>query len=273
MSGRRAVASHARAKGSGSAARAPSGRRLLRGALAVALAFTLGWFVNIMWPDPLRPSADAVVPGVAPVSVRIAAYREVGGGVEVAPSDGNADTLLILIPGGSVRPHAYTWIGVALAPIGVRTIVPAMPLDLALLAPRRVDALLGRRLDGERRVVLAGHSLGGHVGAAWLEGRPDAVDALVLLGAYPGRNVDLSTLDLPTLVLAAEHDGLATRREIEAGLARLPGRAGVEVIDGAVHAFFGRYGTQRGDGLPTVPRARAENEIAGALEAFIVSLR
>lgn len=248
-------------------------RAQLRSVLAVSLAFGLGWLVHIVWTVPLRPSADAVVPDVAPVSVRIAAYGDAGGGVEVAPADGGASTLLILIPGALVRPHAYTWLGVALAPIGVRTLIPAMPLDLAVLAPGRAGLLLERRREGERRTVLAGHSLGGRAASAWLAGQPDAVDALVLMAAYPGRNVDLSHADLPTLILAAENDGRAPRREIYAALPRLPGRTGIETIDGAVHAFFGRYGSRRGDGLPTVTRARAESEITGALEAFIVGLR
>lgn len=250
-----------------------TGRRALRAFLAVGLAFAFGVFVAPLWPEPLRPSADAVVEGVAPVSVRIAAYREAGGGVEVAPADGGADTLLILLPGGLVRPHAYTWLGVALAPIGVRTLIPATPLDLPVLAPGRVGVLLGELDRGERRVVVAGHSLGGHVASAWLAANPAGADALVLMGAFPGRGVDLAGADLPTLVLAAQHDGLATRSEVDAGLTRLPARAGVETIDGAVHAYFGRYGPQRGDGLPTVSRSRAEEEIAGAFEAFIVGLR
>lgn len=260
----------ARASGTKSASRL---RRALRWTLLVALAAAAGWLAAVAIPGPLRPSADAVVPAVPQTLVRIAAYSGNGGGVEVAPVDGGADVLLILYPGGLVRPHAYTWIGVALAPVGVRTLVPAMPLDLAVLARDRADALIEDHRSGEATVVIAGHSLGGAMAASWAARNEGAADGLVLMGAYPASGDDLSGHDLPTLVLAAEHDGLATLAEVRDGMVRLPGRAGIEIVDGAVHAFFGRYGPQSGDGLPTVPRAVAEAEIAGALEAFLAGVR
>ena len=70
------------------------------------------------------------------------------------------------------------------------------------------------------------------------------------------------------LVLAAERDGLATPDEITAGMTRLPDTATLTVLPGAVHSFFGRYGPQQGDGLPTVTRAVAERRIVEALRTF-----
>ena len=45
-----------------------------------------------------------------------------------------------------------------------------------------VDEAVGRALPGQR-VVLAGHSLGGYVSAAWAHRHPRDLDALVLIGA------------------------------------------------------------------------------------------
>ena len=256
-----------------SAGSARPGRRLLRWGLVAILAGAVGYGAALLVPGPLRPSADAAVAGVPAVQVRIGAYRDHGGGVEIAPADGGADVLLILYPGGLVRPHAYAWIGVALAPVGIRTLVPTMPLDLAVLGRDRADRLIDGKRDGERLVVVGGHSLGGAMAAAWAARAPERADGLILMGAYPAGGDDLSAAGLPTLVLAAEHDGLATLDEVREGLARLPPSAGLEIVDEAVHAFFGRYGPQRGDGLPRVPRATAEAEIAGAIEAFLAGLR
>lgn len=72
---------------------------------------------------------------------------------------------------------------------------------------------------------------------------------------------DLLTVSLPGLVAALA--------EVRSVLARLPGTAHLTVINGAVHSFFGRYGPQRGDGLPTVTPAAAERQIIGALGAFL----
>lgn len=45
------------------------------------------------------------------------------------------------------------------------------------------------------------------------------------------------------------------------------------IIPGSVHAFFGRYGLQAGDGLPGVSRAVAEAAIVSDIQAFLASLR
>lgn len=248
-------------------------RRLLRMALGAALLIALGWWGSLLWPGPLVPDQDAAVPGVADASVRLARFDAAGGGVEVAPADGGADILLVLYSGGLVRPQAYAWLGVALAPVGVRTLIPALPLDLAVLGRDRAGTVLSELYADEAHVAVGGHSLGGAMAAAWARRNPDRIDALVLMAAYPGRNEDLSNLDLATLVLAAEHDGLAELPRVRSGLERLPESAGLEVVDGAAHAFFGRYGPQRGDGTPTVSRGEAEAEIAAALEAFLLGLR
>jgi len=214
---------------------------------------------------PLVPLQDAVVEGVPRPSVTVT-LRE--GWIEISPL-GAADTLLILYPGGLVRPHAYTWLGVALAPSGVRTLIPVFPFDLAVLAPDRAEVLLEAFAGETPRTVLAGHSLGGAMAARFVRRHPGAVDALVLMGAFSAQGDDLSGTLLPTLVLAAEHDGLATLEEVRAGMARLPAGARLEVLEGAVHSFFGRYGPQRGDGIPTVTRGAAEARIVRAVEAFL----
>lgn len=247
--------------------------RVLRWSVLLLIAGAIGYGIATFVPGPLRPSTDAAVASVPAVQVRIGAYQDHGGGIEIAPADGGADLLLILYPGGLVRPHAYTWIGVALAPVGIRTLIPTMPLDLAVLGRDRASALIEHQRAGERHVVVAGHSLGGAMAASWLRRNPEAADGLILMGAYPAGGDDLSELTLPTLVLAAEYDGLATLDEVEDGLERLPPGTGVEVVGGAVHAFFGRYGPQRGDGLPTVERGAAEREIAGSIEAFLAGIR
>ncbi|WP_331715934.1 alpha/beta hydrolase [Tessaracoccus coleopterorum] len=91
-------------------------------------------------------------------------------------------------------------------------------------------------------------------------------------GGLPSDGDDLTAAGVPTLSLMAEHDGLADEADIRGGLARLPADTRLVVIDGAVHSFFGRYGPQAGDGVPTVPRAAAEAQITGELVAFFDGL-
>lgn len=224
---------------------------------------------------PAYPAAAdaglAELGGSAPA--RVGELRAGGRVLDVAPAATEADTVLVLLPGARVAPEAYAWLGAALAPEGVRLLVPTLPLGLAVLAPGRpgrVLATLDAAGDLPGRVVVGGHSLGGVLAARWAAAHPEAVDGLLLLGAYPAG--DLATSRLPTLVVAAERDGLVTLDEARAGLERLPPDARLVVVPGAVHAHFGRYGPQRGDGTAAAPRPRAEAAIAAAVAAFLAGL-
>ena len=205
----------------------------------VILAFFAGRLSLTLLRPPLIPLQDAVVAGVARGSSTVTFVDALGGYLDIRPSS-SFDTLLIFYPGGLVRPQAYVWLGVALAPLGVRTVIPVFPFDLAVLARDRATSLLP--LAEGKPVIVGGHSLGGAMAARFALANADALGGLVLLGAYSARSDDLSALHLPTLVLAAQNDGLATLEEIRSGAARLPAGTELRVIRGAVHGFFGRYG-------------------------------
>ncbi|MDQ3459970.1 MAG: alpha/beta hydrolase [Deinococcota bacterium] len=254
------------------ARRRPGLKRVLPALLLLALGVALGFGYATLRRPALVPLQDAMVTGVAMNEVSVRYLDEAGGFIDIGPADAAADTLLILYPGGLVRPQAYTWLGVALVPLGVRTLIPRFALDLAVTAPGRASALLDiLAQDGVsfERVVLGGHSLGGAMAARYAFRNPGRIDALVLMGAYSAEGDDLSATGLPVLVLAAERDGRATLAAVTAGLGRLPPGAELEVVAGAVHSFFGRYGPQAGDGLPAVSRDVAERLIREALARFV----
>lgn len=244
-------------------------RRLLSfiGILALtALGFGAGVFYMYFPRESVVLHQDAVVEDVSAEEFRVSLKSDAGQYIDIEPA-GDATTLFIFYPGGLVRPQAYEWLGVALAPLGVRTVIPVFTADLAVTAPNRATQLL-EKLGSYERVIIGGHSLGGAMAARYSLDNAGTLDGLVLMGAFSAEGDNLSVFELPTLVLAAEHDGLATLAEIEAGLARLPRDATLEIIEGSVHSFFGRYGPQRGDGLPTVSRAQAEAAIIQTLSTF-----
>ena len=59
-------------------------------------------------------------------------------------------------------------------------------------------------------------------------------------------------------------DGLATVAKIEASKSDLPPNARFVPIEGGIHAFFGDYGSQSGDGTPTIDRTDAQAQIVAA---------
>lgn len=235
--------------------------------LWVLLGLGVGYLIPTLQRPPLLLQQDAVVTTVAPQTYTSTFNKDLGGYIDIQPKT-EVKSLLIFYPGGLVRPQAYEWLGVALIPLGIRTIIPMFPLDLAVTDQNRADKLLDA-LKPEVPVLMAGHSLGGAMISSYLADHPGKASGLILMAAYPPNGKDLSGQKLPVLTLAAEKDGLASMSDIDNSLKLLPPSTQKVVIEGSVHAFFGRYGPQQGDGLPTISRDVAEQKILSAITAFV----
>jgi len=236
----------------------------------IALAFGIGLIFPILNRPAIVTSQDSVVFGTTVMS-EASLKTDNGNYIDISPKSAEADKLFIFYPGGLVRPQAYEWLGTALAEEGVRTVIPVFPFDLAITSANRADKFASLMNDYDK-VILGGHSLGGAMAARYALENSENLDGLVLMGAFSAGSDDLSSLALPTQVQAAEHDGLATLDEIEDGMKRLPVPSELVVIQGAVHSFFGRYGPQRNDGIPTLSRHEAEHQIVSALKEFLLNL-
>jgi pimeloyl-ACP methyl ester carboxylesterase len=194
-------------------------------------------------------------------------------------------TGFMFYPGGLADPHAYLpWLA-DLAAAGVPVIVAKAPGNLAVLAP---DAGLALRalLPGASGWVIGGHSLGGAMAAWSAHDNPDVWKGIVFLAAYPPDTKSLSAWPHPVLSLSASNDGLATPAEINATLPLLPpqhqqltalgqpynvttgGYAVLHQIAGGVHAQFGSYGAQAGDGTPTISAADQHAEMVSFVVEF-----
>lgn len=250
-------------------------KRLLKAVgllLGFAVVFGVGWAWPILVRGPLVVGQDAIT-DTASAEV-VVSVEDAGGRTIVArPPESVADRnlLVIVYPGALVRPQAYEWLARALASHGYVTVIPEFSFDLAVTDPSRADALI-ERYGEARRVVLAGHSLGGAMAAQYATGHAVDLAGLMLFAAYPGDGADLSAAGLPVLSLLGEHDEVVNADTLAASWTRLPADTERVTIAGGVHAFFGRYGPQAGDGIPTVPREAAEAQIASAVEDFLAAL-
>ena len=234
----------------------------------VALGFGGGvLYMLVRSPTPRLVGQDAYVSPEANATATSTFIDAAGGYLDIRPQ-AEVNTLFIFYPGGLIRPQAYEWLGIALAPLGVRTVIVKMPLNLAVFAPERASKVLDSLEPQYQYVVIGGHSLGGAMAARYAYRHASTLDGLILMAAYPAENNDLSNATLKTLLLAAEYDGLVSPQEIETRAALLPKDTRFLLIEGAIHSFFGRYGPQRGDGVPKTDRADAEAQIMGALQPF-----
>jgi pimeloyl-ACP methyl ester carboxylesterase len=252
----------------------------LRRSLLVALGVLAG-LVYHFWPPPVVLGADSIPPlltasdlasnaNLVQVSRRGQGLMLINDGYILARPSSPNNTVFVLYPGGLVPPQAYEFIARALATRGFTVAIPVMPLNLAVFSPDRAATVrddLQRTGIQIERFVVGGHSLGGAMAARFALNNP--VDGLVLMASFSAETDDLSGQKLAVLNLAAELDGLATKDTVNDGLKRLPKGTTVAVLKGGVHAFFGRYGPQAGDGIPTTTRENFERELLPLLGNFL----
>lgn len=189
---------------------------------------------------------------------------ETSSAMVLQPADADSTPLgLVFYPGANVEPEAYAArLSTLVTEQGMTVVIVKPWLHLALLDRRGLETFTQEAPDVGTWMV-GGHSLGG-VRACQLA--PEA-DALVLLGSYCSN--DLSGSDLPVLSLAGSEDGLSTPAKITDAREKLPGDAVMVESDGASHASFGDYGTQKGDGTPLISDPAMDLAVADAVEEFV----
>ncbi len=244
-------------------------KRILLNILYVSLGVLMGltWGVlpraTVLGIDPVPANQTSLIPGIE-------VTLEPQNFILAKPVSPNG-TVFVYYPGGRVPAQSYEFMARALAAQGITVAIPVMPLELAVISPNRASEVRVALETGGMKIskfIVGGHSLGGAMAAKYAFSNP--VDGLVLMGAYSVD--DLTGKSFKVLDLAAEHDGLATPEKVKAGLEKLPSGSKVDMIAGGVHAFFGRYGPQAGDGSPTVARDVFEKDVLEKLNLYFQSL-
>lgn len=171
-------------------------------------------------------------------------------------------TGLVFYPGAKVDPRAYARILRPVAEAGFPVVIVKFPYNLAVFGIRAADDVIGGD-DLVQRWVIGGHSLGGAMAATFASDAHDELAGLLLHAAYPAGAMT-ERIDLDVLSVFGTEDGLATVADIEASRRNLPADTEFVPIEGGIHAFFGDYGEQRGDGNPSIAREDAQQQIVAA---------
>lgn len=173
---------------------------------------------------------------------------------------------LIFYPGGKVQCEAYAPLMQACAENGLLCVLVEMPGNLAVLNPNAADGIR-ERYPEVTSWYMAGHSLGGAMAASYASKHTDSFAGLILLAAYS--TSDISDGPLKVLSIYGSEDGVLDREAYEKNRTNLPEGLTEQVLDGGCHAYFGSYGAQKGDGIPTLTNQEQIQMTADIIESWI----
>ena len=184
----------------------------------------------------------------------------------IAVGDPQVQTGIILYPGAKVDPAAYVPLANEFAEKGYYCVIAKMPFNLAFFGTNKASELMDAAPDIDSW-WLAGHSLGGAMGASYASSHSSDLDGMILLAAYS--TSDLSASDLSVISVYGSNDGVLNRGALEENASNLPETSITEVIEGGNHAGFGDYGPQEGDGESTIGAPVQWEETASLVDEVI----
>ena len=159
----------------------------------------------------------------------------------------SVDNALVFYPGAKVEETAYAPLLHELARQGMDVCLVKMPLRFAFFGMDRATAAMS--MYKYEHWYVGGHSLGGAIAANYAAGHGDQLSGLILLAAYPTKELDDALLEIS--IYGAE-DHVLNMKKIEEGRVLAPAEYYEYEIEGGNHAQFGNYGVQRGDGTAAI---------------------
>ena len=204
----------------------------------------------------------------------MAELEQSAAGVEIIRKDdqivfqpAEAKAGLIFYPGGKVAYESYAPLLEACAEKGILCVIVQMPANLAVLDQNAADGIQ-EEYPQIQNWYLGGHSLGGTVAAIYLEDHAEAYDGLILLASYS--TADLSGYDLKVLSIYGSLDGVMNREKYAECKTMLPPNLKEVIIEGGCHAYFGSYGEQDGDGVPTITPEQQQRRTVQEITSFVL---
>jgi pimeloyl-ACP methyl ester carboxylesterase len=231
--------------------------------ISAAIIFLIGVSAVLIWASVPRPTE---IIALEALESGPQAAVEIDQWIVFKPVDSQPSVGFIFYPGGKVEAQAYAPTLKAIAAGGYLVVAVPMPLNNAIYGIDKALEVIAAYPDIQTW-VLGGHSLGGSMAVRFVYENQGQMDGLVLWAAYPARNNDISTLDLPVISIYGSEDGGVGR--IERNASRLPADTILVRIEGGNHGQFGYYGPQNGDGAALISREDQQAQIIQATLDFL----
>ena len=187
--------------------------------------------------------------------------------ITFTPKKNVQESGIIFYPGGKVEFTAYAPLMKKLSDSGISTVLTKAPFNLAVFNYNLADSKQDL-FPNVTKWYIAGHSLGGSMAAKYLETHAVSYKGLILLGSYSTSNLS-SYSNLETISFIASNDKILSMSKYEANKSNLPNLYEY-TIKGGIHSYFGSYGLQKGDGIPTITYEEQTRIIISSIGAHLI---
>lgn len=186
--------------------------------------------------------------------------------VSFVPKEDDTGKGFLFYPGGKVEYKSYAPFLRGLSDQGITSVLLKMPFNLAVFDVNAADNK--QSLFPEiKQWYIGGHSLGGAMASDYLFSHSDKYKGLILFGSYSTK--DLSSFDqLSTLSVLAQNDKVLNKEKYEMNRKNLPNLTEI-TIEGGIHSYFGDYGIQSGDGVPSISFDEQNQKMVSSVVSFV----
>lgn len=187
------------------------------------------------------------------------------------PVGSDPTTGFIFYPGGRISHLGYSDLMRAIAEKGYLVVVPKMPLNMAVFESNIADEIIAAHPEINNWVI-GGHSVGGTAAALYASSHPDKISGLAIWSSYPANNSDLSSHDIPVILMYGGNETRVTDESVSDHQDLLPPDTSYIKIEGGDHHQFGSYVLTTEENLATISREEQHAQILSAMFTLLRSV-
>jgi hypothetical protein len=243
-----------------------SAKKIVLSLIGIILSGVLIW--GIQWATFARPPLPQALAALESDS-RVTVTREPW--LTFTPNNPAPATGFIFYPGGRINPLGYSDLMRAIAEKGHLVVVPTMPINMAVFNSNIADEIIAAHPEVAHWVI-GGHSVGGTAAALYTATHPDQIAGLAIWSSYPADNSDLSSLNIPVILMYGGNETGVTDESVGARQQLLPPGTKYIKIAGGDHHQFGSYALTSEENLATVSREEQHAQILTAMFELLQSV-
>ncbi len=188
----------------------------------------------------------------------------------LTPATMSPETGIVFYPGAYCDVRGYMPVLKSVAAAGYLIVSPQMPFDFSIFAPNKADEVRAAHPE-IKRWIIAGHSMGGAMAAAYAANNLDNLDGVIVFDSYPPRSSSLVGATQPILLFErARLDGSRSQKFID-NSDLYPETADLILIPGAQHMYYGSFdgGAYEEEWEPGIEREAMQKLLIGRTVSWL----